>query len=138
MRILRGVLALLGAGVVLLVASLHLAAADVTITNAGSAVIPVRGRLPAGAAPLLAVLGVRNLPDELAPGTPATIRLPSSLGGAIDAQQPGTIAVEALGQTLRFDAACDTLTLDGSSLLGQRTLFSVGSRAAHEVRVSCR
>lgn len=136
MRVLVAVVALLVA-IGGAVAYLHVAAADVTVTNAGRASIGVRGQLPSGAEPLLAALGVRNLPDELAPGTPVTLRVPNAFSGTVDATGPGEIAVIVFGQAVRFQGRCDSLTLDGVSLLGQRTAFSVGQQPTHELRLAC-
>ena len=119
------------------VAYLNIAASDVTVTNEGRTSIGVRGRLPAGAEALLAAVGVRNLPDELAPGAPVTLRIPNAFGGTIDATTPGEIAVIVFGQAARFQGRCDSLSLDGVSLLGQRTVFSVGQQPTHELRLAC-
>ena len=137
MRFIFGLFAALvvaaGAGV----AYLNVAASEVAITNTGRVAIPVRGHLPPGTEPMLAVLGVRNLPDELLPGGPATVRLPKAVGGDIDATQPSVITVSVLGRSVSFSSPCASITLNGSALLGQRTTFSVGDRARHELNLAC-
>jgi hypothetical protein len=119
------------------IAYLNLTGVEVVVTNAGANPVPVRGRLPNGAEPLLAALGVRGLPDELRPGAPVSLRLPA-VSGEVNATAPGAIVVTALGQTVRFDAMCDSLTLNGTSLLGRQTTVNLGERARHEVQFACR
>jgi hypothetical protein len=119
------------------IAYLNLTGVEVVVTNGGSNPVPVRGRLPTGAEPLLTALGVRGLPDELRPGAPVSLRLPA-VRGEVNATAPGAVVVSALGQTARFDAMCDHLTLNGTSLLGRQTTVALGDRSRHEVQFACR
>jgi hypothetical protein len=42
-----------------------------------------------------------------------------------------------LGQSITFPGTCQTLSLNGNGLLGQRTAFSVGERSQHDLRLAC-
>jgi hypothetical protein len=109
----------------------------VVVTNGGPNPIRVGGALPAGAAPVLAVLGVRGLPDELRPGVPVTVRVPRLAPVDVDATAPGAVTVAVLGRAVTFGGACDSVALNGAALLGRRTTVDLGARARHDLQLAC-
>ena len=124
------------AGAVLLsvVAYLNVAGTDVVVLNAGASPIRLRGQLPAGLESAIATAGVK-LPDELRPGTPAVVRVPR-VSGEVTATS-GSITVSLWGQSMTFDASCQSLDLDGATLLGRQTRVSLGERPRHDLKLAC-
>jgi hypothetical protein len=104
---MRVLVAVVGIGAIALggaLAYLNLVGAEVVVTNGGPNPIRVRGALPAGAGTVLAVLGVRGLPEELPPGVPVAVRVPRVATVDVDATTPGAITVAVLGRAVTFGA----------------------------------
>jgi hypothetical protein len=137
---MRVLVTMVGIGAVVVagaLAYLNLVGTEVVVTNGGPNPIRVGGALPAGAAPVLAVLGVRGLPDELRPGVPVTVRVPRLAPVDVDATAPGAVTVAVLGRAVTFGGACDSVALDGAALLGRRTTVDLGARARHDLQLAC-
>jgi len=134
MRFLFGLVGVAAVAVVAVVVYLNVAGADVVVLNAGASTIRVRGQLPAGAESALTAVGIA-LPDELRPGVPTVVRVPRLSGDV--AASSGSITVTMLGQSMTFAANCQSLDLDGATLLGRQTTVTFGARQQHEVRIAC-
>jgi hypothetical protein len=135
---MRFLLSLVGAGVLAVVgltAYLNLSGSDVVVVNAGRSAIQVRGVLPGGMDTLLAAAGVRNLPDQLQPGVPTVVRVPA-LSGQVEVGS-GAIRLTLLGQSVAFSASCDSLSLDGATLIGRQTAFNLGGQPKHDLQIAC-
>jgi len=134
MRFLVGLVGVAAVGVGAIVVYLNVAGADVVVLNAGASTIRVRGQLPAAGESALSAVGI-NLPDELRPGVPTVVRVPRLSGDV--AASVGSITVSMLGQSMTFAANCQSLDLDGATLLGRQTTVSLGARQRHELRLAC-
>jgi hypothetical protein len=64
------------------------------------------------------------------------VRVPA-LSGQVEVGS-GSIRVTLVGQSVAFSAACDSLSLDGSTLLGRQTTFNLGAQPTHELQIACR
>src|SRR5439155_17051655 len=121
--------------IVALTAYLNLWGSDVVIVNAGRTAIQVRGAMPGGLETLLTVAGVRNLPEQLQPGVPALVRVPA-LSGQVEVGS-GSVRLTLLGQSVAFSTSCDSLSLDGSTLIGRQTAVNLGAQPKHDLQIAC-
>jgi hypothetical protein len=76
------------------------------------------------------------LPDQLQPGVPALVRVPA-LSGQVEVGS-GSIKLTLLGQSVAFAASCDSLSLDGSTLMGRQTTVNLGAQPKHDLQIACR
>jgi hypothetical protein len=134
MRFIFGVLSAAASAVIVVVVYLNVAGTDVVVLNSGASTIRVRGQLPAGGETALTAVGIK-LPDELRPGVPTVVRVPRLSGDV--AASTSAITVSMLGQSMSFAAHCQSLDLDGTSLLGRQTTFNIGARQRHDLRIAC-
>ena len=47
------------------------------------------------------------------------------------------VRLTLLGQSVAFSTSCDSLSLDGSTLIGRQTAVNLGAQPKHDLQIAC-